>query len=122
MPEQMQPGPELDAAVAAALGWRYVPSDEPGGPGLLFQDDGSCDWWKPSQTWNGAGLVVERLIELGWLPDILYIPDEQMWYCSFENHLPCEGHADYFMANREAPTAPHAISLAALAALEEEGT
>jgi len=117
MTEQMQPGPELDAAVAAALGGEYQQD-------IAWVDwpDGSSEVWVPSQTWNGAWRVVERLSQKGWNWSLSRD-------CGLCGETETKGDMSYRfvlaapnlpMAGFWAPTAPHAISLAALAALEEE--
>jgi len=113
MIEQIQPGPQLDAAVAAVLGGEYLEDIA-----SVFWPDGSYEDWKPSQTWNGAGLVVERLAELGWTTQVTAQDGgERIARClkwEEENgELELVALTDYF----ECATAPHAISLAALAAL-----
>lgn len=124
------PGPELDRAVAEALGWHAAPA---------ATHDGKPTWWylaKPGQTcrwnearhptaervwercpafssdksWEGLRLLVGRLRELGW---------------AFSADSETGAHRVAFIrlsspriiARRDGESLPHAASLAALAAL-----
>ena len=122
MIEQMQPGPELDAAVAAALGWTRV----------YVEDENRIWGCPPGLDVNGerrvpaysthivvAWQVVERLSQKGWNWSLSRD-------CGLCGETETKGDMSYRfvlaapnlpMAGFWAPTAPHAISLAALAAL-----
>ena len=93
-------GPQLDAAVAAALGW----------------DEATIAALVPvihfSTRIEDAWRVVERMAEDGWAMEINhepYSPYEVLLFRKDRGSF-CSGEADF----------PHAISLAALAALEGE--
>jgi len=125
MDEQMQPGPGLDAAVAAALGFRrerwkngigevgesWVHEDGerlPYCPPRLYE---SVSWgWRPSTDWGAAGLVVERLKAKGYDIEIGYDSVDCSWVASF-----MKGEKWGIVT---VEIAPHAICLAALATLE----
>lgn len=96
-------GRELDVLVAARVMSLAIPAPS------------SIREWRPVQystAWEGMRLVVERMRELGWWVD-LTLRDE--WQCKFHGYpRPREilGSSD---------TLPHAVCLAALAAVEAEG-
>lgn len=75
-----------------------------------------------STTWEGMRLVVERMRELGWLSVEMrwtkrgkYSPLSLLegWSCFFSSDKP-----PFTVGHFEAETAPHAVCLAALAAIE----
>lgn len=121
MSEQMQPGPELDAAVAErVMGWTLCKWGDP------------CQYgnWETSQgmprhlllfstDWAAAGQVVERLIAEGWDFKLAYYRGGGgAWLASFFRDLTNPKHKRFKSVTKRAKIAPHAICLAALAAME----
>jgi hypothetical protein len=108
----MQPGRELDAMVAEQiLGWesREREPDE-----VYFVDiHGNVRKGSPSQSWEGMRLVVERMRELGWKWDIREQRDGY-WFAAL-----MKGYSLTSPFGRS-PHLPHAVCLAALAAIEAE--
>ncbi|MEK8128393.1 hypothetical protein WMW72_10805 [Paenibacillus filicis] len=119
----MGPGPELDAALAEALGKpnvrrfrsRYVYDNagyvngKPTGPVM-----GTVDVEEYSTTWSGMELVVEEMhridngerfnLALGWFPN------DKEWGADFD---------EWGVESRAfTTTAPHAVAIAALLALK----
>ena len=112
MDEQMQPGPGLDAAVAAALGRHHmlkgygVPPELPDARLI----EGCARIPKYSTDIAAAWLVVERLKAKGYDIEIGYDSVDCSWVASF-----MKGEKWGIVT---VETAPHAICLAALEALE----
>ena len=115
----LEAGPELDAVVAAAIG--CVGVQVPASAGHI--------WWylggktfnhlpRFTTTWDGMGLVVERMRELGW-EGAIYLYNQEPIECIV---APVGDRCkDYDCTHRElgqANTAPLAVCRAALAALE----
>ena len=117
----MESEPELDAKVATeVMGWNRTEVR-----GNWYQTrDGVTDWhnivamvdWSPSTDWGAAGMVVDRLTELGF--DLCISNDMQKvngaWRCVI--YLP-RGDINVF-----ADTPLHAICLAALRAIQGQVT
>lgn len=115
----IQPGRELDAKVAEVVFGSKRP-DPPDGP-VSTLDSPDRVWrlsssliWLPkdfSTTWEGMRLVVERMRELGYKA------------CLYHDKSCCDLFPKYnrccFRSYGE--TLPHAVCLAALAAIEGEG-
>lgn len=109
----MEAGPELDALVAKAMGWHLAGQwwvDAAGVPQYTLED------WSPSTDWEMAGEVVEKM---GMVVGKIIGhgldgtgPDDE--WCA---RLGWQGSTD--KSARTAPTGPHAICLAALAAKGE---
>ena len=113
----MEAGRELDALVAEkVMGYvlRYTSSSKYGiamwSKDLQTEEKFS---FQPSTTWEGMGLVVEKMLHLN--PRV--IVDRGLkgdkWYCSL-------GDGKAIFAYASANTAPHAICLAALKTSEKK--
>ena len=104
---ELQAGPELDIVVA----WRVFRE-------VIIQDDGMTsvarlqEMPKYSTTWEGLGLVVERMRERGF-DFTLSHAGRDGWFASFKQSMPG-------MSSARNRSAPHAVSLAALKILEEK--
>ena len=126
---EMPPGPELDAAVAErVMGWEVRSWEK---EAIALTDDGYITlWdvvlgtesllsWSPSTKIYDVWQVVERLIELGYDFEMDRMEWKGEWYACFIR----SDVGDITSRNPPwimgiAATAPHAISLAALAAME----
>ena len=114
------PGPRLDVAVAVAVfGCRvvknhsYADSEYGTRPYCNPSDGGMCLAPKYSADWGAAGLVVDRLGKLGF-EFYLYHRLNGEWDASFVKWgQPCSMAKEY-------TSAPHAICLAALEALDNQ--
>lgn len=117
----MQPGRELDAKVAeVVMGWAphfrntafYVKAELR--LAIMASFEMHVSGWKPSESWEGMRLVLERMRELGWTP-YMAIHEERWdeWNVTF-----VKVNAAF---SRTAAEMPHAVCLAALAAIEGEG-
>lgn len=129
MSETMEAGRELDAEVAAMMGWREVPDDK--GHRYVYDDTGrSLGWWRDDQPRFGdaqphysteiaaAFLVVERMRKQGWYVTLDEWPwgrrHEESWRAEFAFRNELGGYAK----EQAFATSPaHAICRAARAAL-----
>lgn len=107
---ELQAGRELDEKIDEILFNRTFSSFPRGrcyhnGNGWILAE-------KYSTTWNGMQLVVEEMQRRGWNVEIT--SDFPRYLAAFES----EKHKFYYPVIRR--TAPHAVCLAALKALEEE--
>ena len=121
----LEPGPELDALVAEkVMGWEVTRRDHPmleGGEQVIHAKDADGAlraviwdianyprslWWNPSADIKAAWEVVERFQDTWFVLTSRH--HEGDWYCS------CGSHENDVIAH----TAPHAICLAALKAVE----
>ena len=104
---ELQAGPELDIVVAKAIGCIGV-----GTPAGTWWYLGKQTWNecpKFSTTWEGLGLVVERMRERGF-DFTLSHAGRDGWFASFKQSMPG-------MSSARNRSAPHAVCLAALRAL-----
>lgn len=127
MTEQMQPGLELDTAVAEQV-MGYVPCDhwiiDPNTGDIVGIEahakhgDQICyprgHPSKYSTDWGETGRVVDRMVELGYRPKIMKYLGNNGWGAKFHRDEP--PFSLWPMTN--CPTVQHSISLAALTALE----
>lgn len=92
-------GRELDALVAEkVMGWKPI-----GWPLPNF-----------SATWEGAGVVVGRMVELGWVPS-MFQGLNKAWGALFQRYGSFGSSGD-----ASAQELPHAVCLAALDAVQGE--
>ncbi|ASS66236.1 hypothetical protein [Paenibacillus sp. RUD330] len=117
----MTAGPELDAVLARALGYEWIPPDAQ----APFVTLGH--WWihdepvwhfTPSTTWDGAGQVIEEMRRLGW-DYILQSLDSGGHGARFDKW---DVGLNRYVASvaEESESAPHAITIAAILALRSE--
>lgn len=108
---QIEAGPELDALVAReVMGWAPPDPARQWAPEEWLDTTGSRDW--PSYrafsiSYEGMGLVLERMQALG------YAPSMRMWPTGWEVRFIVE----WQIHEAAAATLPHAVALAALAAV-----
>lgn len=122
---QIEAGPELDALVAIEVIGGYVhahagpgtvsPATAPAADGSRVVMDSAFPAQCYSTTYEGMGLVLERMQALGWYVQIKSVRDLQLDEWSWRVDLePGHGWAE---VQQCAPTLPHAVALAALAAV-----
>jgi len=126
----VKPGRELDALVAekvfgAVVSWdKYAGGNHPHSPSINTPECPSCGYdghWDHDAVPNystdisAAWQVVDRLTEV--FADMELTVDKGMWECLFDTR---EIVPEHFLAG--ADTAPHAICLAALKAVEAKAT
>ena len=121
MDNQMQPGPELDAAVAAALGWGDFRRWGAVTPPYWQSPNGMMHHRLPEWSTDiaAAWQVVERLIADGFK---VHLDVTELGYrCVFEKGTLEEyWEHEYRIVGYTGSTVPAAICLAALAALEAQ--
>ena len=124
---ELQAGPALDAEIARVVfGWVDDPWIDPfNGERYAFRlPDGTADNPAPySTTWEGLGLVVERMRER----DIYFAIEPYSTGYTITNFHEYDGEYTIYGSSPQpqvetwAPTAPHAVCLAALRALAGKG-
>lgn len=104
----LQPGTELEIELSQKFGWeahiygngRWVYArNKRGDPGFYFN---------ASREWSGMQLVVEEMQRRGWIFTLNY--DGYKWIAAFMSHKD--------VPYAEGESAPHAVCLAAISALE----
>ena len=110
---RVQAGRELDAKVAeVVMGWTYRGLHPIHECPLWATGHGDTFLPKFSTEWDGMRLIVERMRELGWLYAAC---------CGYETHrfqFYRPGCRDTVGIGSNCETLPHAVCLAALAAIE----
>lgn len=136
--EVKEAGRELDALIAekvmglehrewkpyyAPEGW--FPREQRGAVGVDgvpmpegYEPDLPCYSTDIAAAWQ----VVERLLSLGFWPDLIssHRSDGQNWRCEIDRYTPPDAETDPFPVSAISASAPHAICLAALAAVNAQ--
>ncbi|CDN41663.1 hypothetical protein [Paenibacillus sp. P22] len=131
----MPAGPELDAELARALGYKAITEQEDlqrrqqtdhaqgvvvryGNRYVVRKPSGQSIDWQPSATWEGAGQVIEEMRRRGW-DYILQSLDSGGHGARFDKW---DVGLNRYVASvaEESESAPHAITIAAILALRSE--
>lgn len=114
---QIESGSELNALIAQdVMGWQPPDSSRAYAPSQWLDAKGNRDW-PPyrafSSSYEGMGLVLERMQALGWSFSTATAPEFD-WWAEFTNWQLHHGGGNFRV---RADTLPHAVALAALAAV-----